>query len=266
MAANEIHSSLSGKVALITGAGSGIGAAAARYLAEAEVRVGVLSRTASEVEQIAHEIREAGGVSIALPADVTQIDQMDRAIGRIDEEWGRLDIVVASAGVNGVWAPVDEITPEEWDQTLSINLKGTFLTVRQSLPLMRKNGGSIIVVSSIQGTRVFSQMGASAYAVTKAGQVAFSRMMALELASDRIRVNTICPGSIRTKIRDNTVVRNLEKIRIRRDFPDGAIPLTRGEAGTSRQVAEAIAFLASEASSHITGTEIVIDGAESLLF
>jgi NAD(P)-dependent dehydrogenase (short-subunit alcohol dehydrogenase family) len=131
---------------------------------------------------------------------------------------------------------------------------------------MRKNGGSIIVVSSIQGTRVFSQMGASAYAVTKAGQVAFSRMMALELASDGIRVNTICPGSIRTKIRDNTVVRNLEKIRIRRDFPDGAIPLTRGEAGTSGQVAEAIAFLASEASSHITGTEIVIDGAESLLF
>ena len=265
MGTNQVDGLLSGKVALVTGAGSGIGAAAAHRLAGEGARVGVLSRTASEVGRVADEICTAGADAIALTADVTQVDQMDQAIGRMIEKWGRLDVVVASAGVNGVWAPVEDLTPEEWDTTMAINLKGTFLTVRQSVPLLRKEGGSIVLISSIQGVRVFSHAGSSAYAASKAGQVAFGRIMALELARDGIRVNTICPGAIRTRIIENTERRNLESIRFKRSYPEGAVPLTGGEAGTSEQVADSVAYLASDASSHITGTEIFIDGGESLV-
>ena len=107
-------------------------------------------------------------------------------------------------------------------------------------------------------------MGASAYATTKAGQVAFGRMAALELVRDGIRVNTVCPGAIETKIDDNTVWRSWKKIRLRRKFPDGLATISKGEPGSANQVADAVVFLASDAASHITGTEITIDGGESL--
>lgn len=255
---------MKGKVALVTGAGSGIGAAGARALAALGVRVGVLSRTASEVEQVAAEINEAGGESIPLVADVSDQEAMQRAVAAIEARWSRLDIVVASAGINGIWAPIDEITSEEWDTTIEINLRGTFLTVRETIPLLKKQGGAIVLISSIQGNRCFGLMGATAYATTKAGQVAFGRMAALELVRSGIRVNTICPGAIETKIDDNTVWRSWEKIRLRRDFPDGLATINNGEPGRADQVADAIVFLASEASSHITGSEITIDGGESL--
>jgi NAD(P)-dependent dehydrogenase (short-subunit alcohol dehydrogenase family) len=172
---------------------------------------------------------------------------------------------VANAGINGVWAALEDISPEDWDRTMNVNLRGTFLTVKHSLPLLKVAGGSIIIVASVNGTRIFSNTGASAYASSKAAQVAFSRMIALELAKHRIRVNTICPGSIATRIDENTVRKDLEKIREPVDFPAGHIPLTGGKPGTSGQVAELIWFLASEASNHVTGAEVFIDGAESLL-
>lgn len=258
--------SLRGKVALVTGAGSGIGAGAAVALGAAGVRVAALSRTGSEVDRTVGQIREEGGDGLALVADVSRPDEMERAVAAIEGQWGRLDIVVANAGINGVWAPVEEITPEEWDQTMGINLRGTFLAVRQSVSLLRKQGGSIIIVSSVQGNRVFSHAGASAYATSKAAQVAFGRMMAFELAASGIRVNTICPGSIRTEIGQNSMGRNLAGIQVRRTFSNGGIPLTQGKAGTVEQVADTVLFLASDASSHVTGTEIFIDGGESLQF
>lgn len=255
---------MKGKVALVTGAGSGIGAAGARALAALGVRVGVLSRTGSEVEQVAAEINQAGGEAIPLVADVSSQEAMQRAVAAIEDRWSRLDIVVASAGINGVWAPIDEITPDEWDQTMEINLRGTFLAVRECIPLLKKQGGAIVLISSIQGNRCFSLMGATAYATTKAGQVAFGRMAALELARSGIRVNTICPGAITTRIGDNTVWRSREKIQLQRTFPDGLATINKGKPGHADQVADAIVFLASDASSHITGTEITIDGGESL--
>lgn len=112
---------------------------------------------------------------------------------------------------------------------------------------------------------MFSNTGASAYATSKAGQVAFGRMCALELAKHRIRVNTICPGAIETDIEDNTERRKTKRLRVSVKFPDGQIPLSHGKAGTAQQVAQLVAFLASDAASHITGTEVYIDGAQSLL-
>jgi NAD(P)-dependent dehydrogenase (short-subunit alcohol dehydrogenase family) len=188
---------------------------------------------------------------------------LERAFARTIRRWGRLDIVVANAGINGVWAPLAQLKVSEWDETLSINLRGTFLTVKFAAALMRPRGGSIIITASVNGTRMFSNTGATAYAVSKAGQVALARMCALELAPARIRVNTICPGAISTGIEDNT--RHRSRLCTPVKFPDGKIPLTSGVPGTAEQVAELVLFLAGDAANHITGTEVFIDGAQSLL-
>lgn len=257
--------SLTGKVALVTGAGSGIGKATAKLLAYAGARVAVLSNSEEEVYATCTEITNTGGVSLKIVADISQPTHMEGALQQIHREWQRLDIVVANAGINGLWAPLEEIGPDDWDKTLGVNLKGTFLTIKYSLPLLKVAGGAIVIVSSINGNRVFSNTGASAYATSKAAQVAFSRMIALELAKHRIRVNTVCPGSVQTRIDENMTKKDLDKIREPVEFPEGNIPLTDGRPGTAGQVAQTIWFLASDISDHITGTELYIDGGESLL-
>ena len=256
---------LSGRVALVTGAGSGIGKAAALLLAKEGARVGALSHDAGEVKQTVDEIQSVGGQGLPLAADVSQPEQVRGAIADLAGRWGRLDIVFANAGINGVWAPLEELSAEEWDRTLDINLKGTFLTVKYAVPYLKKQGGSVIITSSVNGTRIFSNTGATAYSCSKAGQVAFAKMVAVELARDHVRVNVICPGAIETSISQNTEQRDLERIREPVEYPEGNIPLTRGQPGSADQVAQLVLFLASDASSHITGTEVWIDGAESLL-
>lgn len=258
--------SLADKIAFVTGAGSGLGEAIARLLAGCGARVGLVDRDAAGVKQLADELSASGCTVLALSADVTAADQLAAAVAEIEHTWGRLDIVVANAGINGVWAPLDEITPEEWDRTLDINLKGTFMTVRACTPLLKKSGGgSVIVVSSLMGTRMFSSSGATAYAASKAAQLAFGRMIALELAKDKIRVNTICPGAFSTKIMQATESRNRSNLHLPVLFPEGKVPLTGGPIGEPIQVARLVWFLASDLSDHITGTEIVIDGGQSLL-
>ncbi len=258
--------SLMGKVAFITGAGSGIGKASAVLLAQNGAKIGALGRTEDELKETVSEIQRCGGEAIPLVADVSQPDEMKRAVLQAIDTWGRMDIVMANAGVNGKWAPLDELEPEDWDETLSINLKGTFLTVKYAVPYMKERGGSIIVVSSVNGTRVFSNTGATAYSSSKAGQVAFTKMIALELAKYRIRANVICPGAITTSIEESTEKSpSLEAEREPAEYPEGDIPLTDGQPGSAEDVAQLVLFLASDASRHISGTEVWIDGAGSLL-
>jgi NAD(P)-dependent dehydrogenase (short-subunit alcohol dehydrogenase family) len=256
---------LQGKVALITGAGSGIGKATAVLFAMEGAKVGLLGRSEDELVMTAREINTGEEMGLPLVADISKPEEMQAAVEKLVEKWGRLDIVFANAGINGVWAPLDELTPEDWDQTLEINLKGTFLTVKYSLPYLKKQGGSVIVTSSVNGTRMFSNTGATAYACSKAAQVAFTKMTAIELANYRVRINVICPGAITTEIDENTQQKDLEEVRKPVDFPEGKIPLTDGKPGTSHQVAQLVLYLASDASSHITGTEVWIDGGQSLL-
>lgn len=256
---------LKDKIALVTGAGSGLGAAAAKALAAEGATVFLLGRTLDELEEVAAEINDAGGSATVLKADVSDEQQMRTAFERITAEAGRLDAVFANAGVNGTWAPVDELTYEEWNDTQRINLGGTFLTAHLAVPLMRRNGGSITITSSINGTRTFTTAGASAYATSKAGQLAFGQMLALELARDRIRVNVICPGAIKSAISDNTNKRNTERARVPAVFANGTVPLTQGKPGAASDVADLVVFLASDRARHITGTPIWIDGAQSLL-
>jgi NAD(P)-dependent dehydrogenase (short-subunit alcohol dehydrogenase family) len=161
---------LQGKVALVTGAGSGIGAASAFLLARAGARIGVLGHTEDELKTMASRIRDSGGEAMPLLADVASSEEMSRTVDQLVGAYGRLDVVVANAGINGVWAPIDEIAPEEWDRTIAINLRGTFLTLRYAVPwLKRAGGGSVVIVASINGTRTFTSAGASAYACSKAG-------------------------------------------------------------------------------------------------
>src|SRR5438270_7890869 len=147
---------LTGKVALVTGAGSGIGKAAAVLLAQQGARVAALSHTPDEIEQTAKEIGRGGGEAIAVVADIAQEDQMQRAVQQIIDRWGRLDIVFANAGINGIWAPIDELSLADWSRTITTNLTGTFLTIKYTVPYLKKQGGSIVVTSSVNGTRVFS--------------------------------------------------------------------------------------------------------------
>ncbi len=256
---------LTDKVALVTGAGSGIGKAAAELMAKVGAKVALLGRSEDELQKTLAQIEANGGEAIPLLADISQPEQMQQATQKIFDKWGRLDIVFANAGINGVWASLEELAPEEWNKTININLTGTFLTVKYAVPYLKRQGGSVIITSSVNGTRVFSNTGATAYSCTKAAQVAFTKMIALELAEHDIRVNVICPGAIDTNIDENTERRNLEEIQEPVEFPEGKIPLTDGKPGTSEQVAQLVLFLASDASSHITGTEMWIDGGESLL-
>ena len=257
---------LTNKVALVTGAGSGIGKATALALAEAGATVVAMSRTAEEVEATAAEIVQQGGKAAAATADITDDAGMGELIAKIEAEHGRLDIVVANAGINGVWAPIDELTPEEWDQTMTVNLKGTYLTIHHAVPaLERAGGGAIVVVSSINGTRTFTSPGATAYSATKAGQLAMVQQLSLELGKRNIRINAVCPGAIESDIDDNTEHRNSDKAGIAVEFPDGDIPLTDGESGQARDVADVITFLVSDGARHVTGTPVWIDGGQSLL-
>jgi NAD(P)-dependent dehydrogenase (short-subunit alcohol dehydrogenase family) len=255
------------RVALVTGAGSGIGQATAICLAQAGAHVALLGLEAKDLEETAELIRQNGGESLSLVADVTNADRLSQAVDQILATWSRLDIVVANAGINGVWASIDELSAEDWQKTLDINLTGSFLTIKYAVPALRKNGGSIIVVSSVNGTRMFSNGGATAYASSKAGQVALTKMLALELAKDRIRVNAICPGAIATPIHGKTEKNkdDLERAREPVEYPAGKIPLTDGRPGEPEQVAQLVLFLAGDHAAHITGSVVFIDGGQSLL-
>ena len=254
------------KVALVTGAGSGIGKSAALRLASEGAVVGVLSQTGDEVRETVEESERAGGTALPLIADVSDHDAASQAVDRLVNDHGGLDIVFANAGINGVWAPIDEIAPEEWDKTISVNLRGTYLTIHHAVPhLKRRHGGSIVITSSINGTRVFSSAGATAYSATKAAQLAMGQMLAVELAKHRIRVNVICPGKIDTAIQGKTVKRNLEEAAEEVEYPDGKIPLTDGEGGDAAEVAELVLFLVSDRGRFVSGTPIWIDGGQSVL-
>lgn len=253
-------------VALVTGAGSGIGKAAAMALARDGYKIGALGPTQEEISSTVAEILKTGGEAVFLLADISNESQMAAAVEQLTQQYGRLDVVVANAGINGVWAPIDDLKLAEWNETISINLTGTFLTIRATVPeLKRSGGGSIIVVSSINGTRTFTSPGATAYTATKAAQVAMVQQLALELARHRIRINAVCPGEIETNIEANTKLRKEDETAIPVVWPEGQVPITGGRPGRSEDVADVIAFLASDKSRHITGSPIWVDGGQGLL-
>ena len=255
---------LKDKVALITGGSSGIGRAAAVAMAREGAKVALTARRAERCQEAVDEIEGMGGEALALPGDVADAEHVEALVAATVERWGRRDIVVPNAGINGVFASIEDITPEEWDQTQNINVRGTFLTVKYAIPHLRAaGGGSIVVVSSVNGNRIFSNFGFTSYSCSKAAQVTFAKMAAVELAQWDIRINVVCPGWTKTSIGENTFARDIDKIKIPREYPEGMVPLQQRPA-SSEEVANAILFLASNDASYVTGTEIYVDGALSL--
>jgi len=251
---------LDGRIALVTGGGSGIGNAGALKLASEGATVAILGRTEEKLKQAVGEIEAAGaGKAIYVVADIQYPEQVEAAINEVAERLGGLHIVFANAGINGKWAPISEISPDDFRRVININLEGTFFTIKYAVPHIRKSGqgGSIIITSSVNGTRIFSNTGATPYASTKAAQIAMGKMLAQELAHEKIRVNVICPGPIKTSINEGQDTGSTE----RKKEP---VPLTSGKPGSPEQVADLVLFLASDDSSFITGTEMWIDGGQSL--
>ena len=257
---------LDGKVAAVTGGGSGIGKASAIRFAQEGAKVAILEITTDTAEETKREIEQAGGEALVLECDVSKPEQIESAIKQIGDKWGRIDVVFANAGINGTAAPIETMEIEEWNRTLETNLRSTFATVKYSIPYLKKQGGSVIITSSVNGNRIFSGTGFAAYSSSKAGQTAFAKMAALELGRYKIRVNAICPGAIDTNIGKNTFPSDdLKEIEIPVDYPEGGNHPLEDRPGKPEEVAKLVLFLASDESSHVSGTEIYVDGAESLL-
>jgi NAD(P)-dependent dehydrogenase (short-subunit alcohol dehydrogenase family) len=256
---------LDAKVALITGGGSGIGKGTAIEFARAGASIAVVDVRPEPAEAVAQAIRADGGKAEAFVADVSIEDQIQQAVHSTAEHFGSLHVVFANAGINGMQTPIEEMTLDEWHQTIETNLTGTFLTVKHSIPYLRAaGGGSIVVTASANGNTLFSLPGYACYSTSKAGQVAFAKMAAAELARWGIRVNAILPGGVATNIRERTYRRNLEPVTYDIQMPRPWPPLT-GRPILPEEIAQLILFLASDASQHITGGEFLIDAGISLL-
>ena len=252
---------LNNKVAFITGAGSGIGKASALLFAQEGAKVVAVSRTLEEVQETVDQITENGGQAVAIDADISKSADIQRAVNQAIEAFGGIDIVFANAGINGVWAPIEEISDEDFDKTIDTNLKGTFLTLKYTFPHLKQKGGAVIVTSSVNGTRVFKGE-RIAYSCTKASQVVLVKSLAVEFALHGVRINAICPGAIETNINESTIAKDVEEVSLPVEYPQGRVPLNKG---VSNHVAQLALFLASDASEHITGTPIWIDGGETLI-
>jgi NAD(P)-dependent dehydrogenase (short-subunit alcohol dehydrogenase family) len=260
-----MNTDLTRKVALITGGGSGIGEAACIALSDAGAAVAVVDYRGEAAKVVADGIVAKGGKAIAVAADVRDEESMHAAVSRTVDLLGGLHIVFANAGINGMQTPIEEMTLDEWRATIDTNLTGTFLTVKPSIPHLRAaGGGSIIITASVNGNTLFSLPGYSAYSSAKAGQAAYAKMAAIELARWNIRVNAILPGAIKTNIGERTYRRNLEPITYDLQLPELFPPLGARSAEAS-EVADLVLYLASDASRYMTGAELLIDAGYTLL-
>lgn len=246
---------LTGKVALVTGGGRGIGAAIATVFAQAGAHVMIANRTESAAEAVAASIREMGAVADAVGIDIGRREEAGRAVAQTVQHFGALDIVVHNAAVNP-WARIEALSEDALRETLAVNLEACFWLTQAALPHWRaRGGGRMLVTSSVTGPRV-AMPGCAHYAASKAGVNGFIRSAALELAAEHITVNGVEPGYIAKK--GGTLLSDPARAaRIARHIP-------AGELGRPEDIAYAMCFLASEAARYVTGQTIVVDGGSTL--
>lgn len=242
---------LGGRVALVTGAGRGIGRAIAIGLAAAGARVALFARTPAEIDEVRRSIESAGGEALAVPGSVATPAALSAVIEAIDRKWGRLEVLVNCAGTSPIFKRAELIADEEWTGILDVNLSGVFYCCRAAVELMARSGGSIINVSSIAGSVGSPRL--AAYAASKAGVDALTRTLALEWAGRGIRVNAVAPGFIETDMTRDL----LASPRWRSELL-ARIPL--GRFGRPEEVLGAVVFLASESASYVTGATLFVDG------
>lgn len=254
--------SLEGRVALVTGGSRGIGEATAVTLAKAGADVAVTSRKLPELERVAGEIRKLGRRAIALEAHLGRVDQLGPLVERVTAEFGGLDILVNNAGTN-FFAPAIDMEEKAWDAVFNLDLKGLFFLSQAAARVMRKRGGGRIVnVSSISGIRV--QVPTSHYSIAKAGVIMATKAMALEWAPFGIRVNCIAPGAVDTKLYD-AIFSLMPEDHAAAAKKEAASRIPMGRVGRPQEIADAVLYFASDASSYTTGQTFAVDGGALLV-
>ncbi len=245
------------KIAVVTGAATGIGGATADAFCAEGASVVLSDVNESALNERTEKLRAAGGNCLAVVADVSSPDEARRIAREAVSAFGGIDYLVASAGIQsyGTVVSTDEDT---WDRTLDVNAKGVYQAAKYCIPEMAKRGGgAVVTVASVQG--LFSQPNVAAYAASKGAVIAMTRTMAIDHAGDKIRVNSICPGSI------DTPLLRFAAEQMQPDDPDGAIKdwgglHVLGRVGQPEEMAQVALFLCSDASSFVTGAAIVADG------
>lgn len=246
-----------GKVAIVTGGAKGIGRATSILLAKEGAKVAVTDILDEEGQKVVDEIKKAGGVAKYWHLDVTKEEEVKRVFADIAREFGKIDVLVNNAGIAGVNKPTHEVTEEEWDKVMDVNVKGVFFCTKHVIPYMRKaGGGSIINLSSIYG--IIGAPDIPPYHASKGAVRLMTKTDALLYAKDNIRVNSVHPGYIWTPLVEDLARRSPQGVEAFRKYLDSLHPI--GHIGEPEDIAYGILYLASDESKFVTGSELVIDG------
>lgn len=245
-----------GKVAFITGAGSGIGRATALAFAREGASVTVIDHQAEPAKETARLIEHAGGRALAVTCDVTRPDQVTAAVEQTVQAFGRLDFAFNNAGIEQPTKPLIEVGDDEWDRVLDVNLRGVFLCMKRQLPVMLRQGAGVIVNTS-SGAGVRGMPAGGAYAASKFGVIGLTKSAALDYAASGIRVNAICPGIIQTPMMDRFSGGTEEgRARVIAQEPVGRM-------GTPEEIASAVLWLCSDSAAFMVGHALVMDGGQT---
>ncbi|MFQ5897535.1 MAG: SDR family oxidoreductase [Candidatus Methylomirabilia bacterium] len=247
---------LGGKVALVTGAGSGIGAGTALLFAREGARVACVDINEATVKQSVEQVERAGGQALAVSADVTKAADNQAMVERAMAQWGRLDIFFANAGVPQSPTPVEEVDEATFDRIMAVNVKGVFLGVRAAVPVMKAQGGGVILITASTAA-IRPRHGIQAYGASKAAVVALTKGLALELAPHRVRVVAIAPVATDTPMLPAFMGKTVVDDRARQAMLR-TIPL--GRLNTPDDIARTALFLASDDAAMLTGTCVEVDG------
>jgi NAD(P)-dependent dehydrogenase (short-subunit alcohol dehydrogenase family) len=257
MPASEDYGRLAGRVAFVTGAASGIGRTTALAFAGEGAKVAVADIDQNGNQDTARMIEEVGGQALAVRCDVTRSEDVQAALAQTVEEFGHLDIAFNNAGAEQQPGPTADITEEEWDRIITVNLRGAFLCLKYEIPLLlERGGGAIVNTSSGAGIKVFGR--GAAYAAAKHGVVGLTKDAALDYAAFNLRINAICPGIIDTEMMDRFTGGTPEG----RDRVIAQEPI--GRMGKPEEIADAVVWLCSDAASFVTGHALVADGGQTL--